>query len=326
MNLDKANYFRSFQMSNRKVDPGMVRVYRAPSLSTKFDHPQPSLEERSFPRFRELPVELRWAIYDLTLPDSRTLSFGPDREITSSRNVSNNDSDDDDELDEMSSEPHESEQNRTNEMTSNRQGDLTPDSKPSKTRCKLPWALLAVNHETRQYAKTKYQLTFENGLSRGSGGVYIDLSRDKLFFMSAPCLDALCGTSAVNAMPTTSDTSHLQLRTLDKVKFLAVEDKLSNALIENLMLFRNLDTLELWSSTKFKFTMKQEAGPFIKKWKKLIYQGMLSEDKVGEKLEVKKAGQEDSGGEKEMVVARAAFPKVKVVSTYSPRRCNRCRR
>lgn len=55
-----------------------------------------------------------------------------------------------------------------------------------------PMALLAVNTESRRYARTKYHLAFQNKLSNCPGDIYIDFERDTLFFKNFIAFDLLC--------------------------------------------------------------------------------------------------------------------------------------
>ncbi|CZR61282.1 uncharacterized protein PAC_11178 [Phialocephala subalpina] len=134
---------------------------------------------KEFTLFSELPIELRKTIFEITIPDARTIEF-------SSYNVSivNKES------------SYEDPNPSISYVTPMHDGhiDVTKrhptTSSAEATTMNLPWVLLAVNSESRVVAQHFYTLSVEKRLGRG---IYIDFKRDSLLFTSAHALQTMGG-------------------------------------------------------------------------------------------------------------------------------------
>lgn len=221
-------------------------------------------DECLFERFPELPLELRQQIYEESRPEPRILRFGFE-EVMVNTTVEKLSTKGEDLIRVI--ERHRSKSKRSkvfglrhlksafekiSRMT--RLVRTARSSKPSDNATSLPWALLAVNKETREWAKRRYQLSFEGELS-SCGGVYIDFARDTLLFLNNKAFQAMFAavenrdTSGIEdngrlSWPIHNSTYKVD-KVVDQVQQLAIQDELAANVTATLAKFPSLSQVHL---------------------------------------------------------------------------------
>lgn len=229
-----------------------------------------------FQRFPDLPLELRQMVYSYTLPEPRIIQFGSDHAAYSLPSTELQTI----QLGTLRDECAEYDRNPSTTVinTSNvHNGDedviksevdvTTP--KASDRATKLPWALLAVNKETRDWAKKTYRLSFQTGFAGGNGCIYVDFSRDTLSFHNAYSLKLFC--QLIHFSSSSSDLPNKSHGLLDEVTILprkiAVMENLGDLNHKHLAQLENLQILNVLTSSPRSWRWDYSV---LEKWHKMV--------------------------------------------------------
>lgn len=229
---------------------------------------------KEFPLFSELPIELRTTIFEMNLPEARTIEFSYfNASIVKVENAYEDPA------------PTHGIIYATPMHDSHIDVDVTklPATTSSSTPTKLPWILLAVNSEARAVAQHFYTLSFEKQLGRG---IYIDFKRDSLLFTSAYALQTMGGMlkpwkhsnwaqpkldALIERLPTKRNEAEKHAQTIMLAGLLPK----SKPLVAILSRFQNLKTIHLVNERVQpgcfcgQHTERVSTGPFKQLWKEL---------------------------------------------------------
>jgi hypothetical protein len=245
----------------------LAKVLSAESAEDKDDclTTTSSSPTRAFSRFKDLPLELRFYIFNYSLPPAHRIKFGYESVHTEWYSKK--------EYDARNFSPV-----KANALRVCRKDIVPMDRNRSGKAINLPWTLLAVDREARRYAKQKYYFAFQNKLANISGGIYIDFERDTLVFDSTASLSSLC---CVPTCSTPGSTVVVPLSRMEPLSYcaedvtvlprkIAVPDPLSNWLVQQLSKMPNLkqvDFGEYWRfEEKLSRTTLEDSHPMKKRW------------------------------------------------------------
>lgn len=253
--LSGANYLQS--IGHNRAHLVIPRFEGVRTLSLDHESARNIISCR-FERFAELPLELRQQIYDETRPDSRLLSFDDVQIECKADDISN-------QIRSLQLRP---------KVRSVKKDDDDETTKPSDTALSLPWVMLAVNKETREWAHRNYRLSFQGRLVRGIGGVYIDFDRDTLLFSSHLALLAMFAVAIPKEISEGKFDDHASLIPPDseddmeenasKVQNLVIGTQLTERLILILTKFTDLKQVEFCQF--FSSTTRIQPDALVKKW------------------------------------------------------------
>ncbi|KUJ19381.1 uncharacterized protein LY89DRAFT_683239 [Mollisia scopiformis] len=289
----------------------LVEAQFTGAICPSIHNPTPDFT-RQFKWFEKLSLELRLEIYDLTLPEARILQIGHTR-VKVERDGQK------DKLQEGKAlrnarEPDCSGVEKSDSMC------VVESLKPPSDGRNLPWVLLAVNKETREYAQKRYHLSFQETFS-GGAGIYVDFERDTLLCDSSVSLQALCGSytfqgrelrlmwAVVTDDIITNDNVQLITRisedTTAKFRYLAVNAQLNNSLVPILATFPNLKQVDIHTPKDLMDFPKRliDPAPILKEWKalrlRIISEQQSPLDRSDKHLQIKETGNDKNANEED---------------------------